>query len=280
MTSINSSFFISGLRCMGSALKTPIKCISSFLSKLNCVTNSGTHSSDTEMLFQNRNNSAKQSMKSSCSQYTASSKTTAQSADEMQNLTRKRQAPQPPLALVTTLKPMLKEFQLRPDIAVERKPTGMRQTSPAPSPTKKRQAPLPPPLPTKMQQTPSSELISNLEQAIKADKQTSDGAAWHARYSNTAEHSPKVRRIPMPLISPALTAELEQMTSDAGLRIRNNSTGIIPTKVRHSLRSSVQIKKPEKMTENNKQSTSNIISPQQALQEELKMALKNLRRHP
>lgn len=293
---------------MGSALKTPIKCISSFLSKLNCVTNSGTHSSETEMLFQNRNNSTNHSMNSSCSQYTASSKTTAQSADEMQNRTRRRQAPPPPRALVTTLQPMLKDFQLRPGMAVERKSTDMRQAPPALSPTKKRQAPLPPLSPTKVQQAPSSQLIarleqmikadkqstegaawharhnpasiSSLEQMIKADKQSSDGAAWYARHSNTVGHSPKVRRIPMPSLAPALTTELEQMASNTGIRIRNDSTGIIPTKVRQSLLPSLLIKKPEKMVVNDKQSASNTIPAKQVIFEELRMALNDFHQNP
>ena len=270
---------------MSSALKTTTKNIPSFLSKLSSVTNTGVHSCDTQMLFQNQHYSTNQPVNSRSPQYTTPSK---------QSLTGKYQAPQSPLTLVTTLKPMLKEFQLLPDKAAARK-----QMDPH---TRLRQAPQPPLSPTKT--TPSSELIAKLEQTIKADKQSPDGAAWYARYNTAlitnleqaikedkqspdgaawyarhnspADHSPKIRRTPMPSLSP----ELEQMAYDAGFRIRHDSTGIIPTKVRHSLLSSIQINKPEKMTENDKQSSSNKIPAQQTIHEKLRVALNDFHQDP
>jgi hypothetical protein len=170
---------------MNSALKATTKSIPSFLLKLSSVTNAGVHSCDTQMLFQNQRYSTNQPVNSRSPQYTTPSKQRAHSPDKMQGLTGKRQAPQPPLALVTTLKPMLKEFQLLPDMAKPMGPhTKLRQAPLPPLPsTKKRQAPQPPLSPTKIR--PSSELIAKLEQTIKADKQSPDDAAWYARH-NTA----------------------------------------------------------------------------------------------
>jgi len=153
MISINDSFFINGLQSMGSALKTLVKSISSFLSKLSYVTNAGDHSSDTQMLFQNRN------------------------------------------------QPM----------------------------------------------EPHTKLIANLEQAIKEDKQSPDGAAWYARYNSTPDHSAKIRRTPVPSLS------------------------------------SIQITKPEKMIENDQQSSSNAIISSGNLQvdpEKLRMALTDFNQDP
>ncbi len=287
MISINGSLFINGLRSMTSALKTPVNKTPAFLSKLSCVTNHGAHSCDTQALFQHRSYSPSQPMKPVSSQYRVPSKDTVQSSDKTQNLIGKRQAPQPPLALATTLKPMLKEFQLLPDMAVAKKTTDPNiKMRPAPAPPqlskKKRQAP-PPPLPsTKIQAIPS-ELIAKLEQTIEADKQSPDGAAWYARHNSTADHAPKIRRVPMPPQSPALNTELEQMAYDAGLRLRHNSSDIMPTKVRHSLLSSlssVKIKKPEEINGNNIQPAGNIIPDQQTIHEKLRIALNDFHRDP
>lgn len=274
MISINSTSFINGLRSIGSELQTQIKNLSTFLSKLNCVTNAGAHSGEAQTLFRDGTRSTNQSAKSTHSQYSAPLKQTEQGSDKMKNLTGKRQAPQPPQGLATTLKPMLKELQLRLDMADARKPivthTRRPQATSVPSPVKKQQAPLPP--------------LSSI-----ARQQAPAGVACYERHNITADHSPKIRRVPMPSLSPELTAELEPMVRDSGLRIRHDSMGLIPTKARHSLPPSVPMPKP--MTVNNKQSAGNtiissekqqlLLSPaQEALAEKLRMALNDFHLNP
>jgi len=285
MISINGSFFISGLRSIGSELQTKIKNLSSFLSKLNGVTNAGAHASETPILFRNRDRSTNSPATFPHPQNSVPAEQTEQGSGKVHNLTGKRQAPQPPQGLVTTLEPLLKEFQLQPDIAVARKTLApharRRQAPPVPPSAKKRQAPQP----------PASALTAKPDLAIKADRQSVDGTAYYARHNITADPSPKIRQIPMPPLSPALTAELEPMTREAGLRIGNGSAGIIPTKVRRSLPPSLQLPQPERMAENNKRSTDKaIVSPEQqplvlspaqeALADKLRMALNDFHLDP
>lgn len=178
MIKINGPFIINSLRQLGDTIKTQIKITSSLLAHLSNITNSGMHST----FYHNRGKSTGGSGHFTPTSGTTSSANLAKGANETLNPGKKDQASQTPIELVTQLKPLLKDLQLRPEIATVKQEGSTYSTTP------------PRPL--------SSEMIDRLEQIIKEDRQSFDTTEWRPRSYTTASGTDSLRKAPAPPLAP------------------------------------------------------------------------------
>jgi len=155
----SSAFFINSFRAVGSALNR-IKNDFSVLAHIGSVTNAGMDRSPQSASFYKRN------------QATASG-----------------------IKLTENLKPLISDFQLRP----EKHPMKIVHQA---EPVKKRRAPLPPLSPF---------MITQLEKTIEKDKLSE---AWFARFNSPSTKLTPTRRAPLPPLSELMISRLEEMIED------------------------------------------------------------------